>query len=343
MKMPWHKSALGIDVGARTIKGVQIRKSAKRVVMESCFVHDLAEHNAKYPEESRSKEALSALVETNSLGGLGIHSALSDENILRFDLSLPPIPQAEVEPAIRSELEARINFSIDDAVIDFVPNPSMAVSAQQKHYRVFVTQKSVVEDRIKMFEDAKLSMASIDSTMQAIEATLAHNGYLETKTSQVVIDFGESQTAVALVLGAALASVNVYPVASSTIHTALANHLNASYQETERVLRAQERTPEVQRLLAQHFQTLLQEINTSMLYFRELAYSKPVTRILVTGGASLLPELKTALYDQFGTDVEEINPLRAIDVEKPEVAQEIARHHSASFLSVAVGLALRGV
>ena len=123
--MSWlFKPTIGLDIGHRTLKALYLKKKGKKIVLDKYFFYDLAESNAKFPQISDLDETLRGLVEVTGLKTFGVSSCVDDSETSLFDLTLPKMPKADIEGAVASEVEPRLNFPIDDASISFTIHPS---------------------------------------------------------------------------------------------------------------------------------------------------------------------------------------------------------------------------
>jgi hypothetical protein len=72
---------------------------------------------------------------------------------------------------------------------------------------VYVAKKQLVAEQLALLKSAKLNPISMESDMLAAIEALHFNGYIEEKKSTVIIDLGDSQTTIALVVGGALGNL----------------------------------------------------------------------------------------------------------------------------------------
>jgi Tfp pilus assembly PilM family ATPase len=84
---------------------------------------------------------------------------------------------------------------------------------------------------------------------------------------------------------------------------------------------------------------LIDEIKSSIDYCTAQRDIPPIDRIVLTGGASQLPELPEQMADDLRLDITTGSPLGALDKSKSSIRDETLAE-AEPFLAVAVGLAL---
>lgn len=99
---------------------------------------------------------------------------------------------------------------------------------------------------------------------------------------------------------------------------------------------------QVSRVIRNALTSLLTEVRRSLQFFENQVSGKPVTRMVLTGGTSKLPNLDQFFSQELGFPVEILNPLNGITVNSKTVDEQ-SLHNCRELLGVGIGLALREV
>ncbi len=348
--MKWGaKIQVGLDVGGRTVKALQLRKKDDKVFLDKHLFYDLATSNKKFPLVSGLNETLAGLIEVSGFKNLGTSSCIDDSEIAKFDLSLPQIPKNEIADAVLGEVERRIHFPIEEASIDYKIVTDLKINTTGPIVvKAFCTRLSGIQAQIAMIESANLKPENIDVAMLANISMLAFNGYLEDESYSVIVDLGETRTSIALILGRTHLSTNSIQTSFGTINRKLAENTSITYMQAEeiklRVSQAQtEEQTEVSNIIEAVYLDLFRQIQKSMEFFKASTSGNAISKMLLFGGGSRFPSIATTLNSIFEIETIVVNPFRKIEIFNKEKENTEQIGLICSHMGTAVGLALRGL
>jgi Tfp pilus assembly PilM family ATPase len=180
--------------------------------------------------------------------------------------------------------------------------------------------------------------------MLAIIETLEFNNYLQDDISHLIVDLGEKGTSIGYVSGKVLSEVHVLPLGIYHLLQNIRQASGCSYLGAEAVLRSSDEDKHgSDNVIEEGWAELIKQIENSAHYFSESALSRPLKKVYLTGGGSQYPRIQQLMAEQLGLSVEVVDPFRLVDVLDNQVAAEIATQRAAPLMTVAMGLALRGV
>ncbi len=350
MKFNWRtKTSVGIDLGNRTVKALQLKKKADKVILDKHFFYDLANANPSFPAVSNLGSTLAGLVEVAGFKNLATSSCIDDSEVVRFDLSFPNIPKNEVAEAVKGEVEQRIHFPIDEASIEYkiITDPEKPTD-DVINVKAFCTRLASIKSQIQLLEKASLRPESIDIAMLANISTLAFNSYLEDDSFSVVIDLGETRTSIALLQGRTHLLSNIIQTAFGTINRRLAESMSLNYMQAEeiklRISQAQgEEQTEVSNIIEAVYLDLFRQLQKSMEFFKASTSGKSISRIYLIGGGSRFTSIATTISSIFELETILVNPFRNIEIFEKDKQNTEQIGLIASHLTTVVGLALRGL
>lgn len=325
------KISLGLDIGTSTIKLIALRLNNENA--ELCGFK--LEPATVELEQLITRILGSYEVKNINLSFSGPSTVIRYVNFLKMNI-------AEFKQALKFEAQKHIPFSLDEVNIDSLilkddlPDNKMLVL-------LAAVKKDLVNQRLKLFENIGVKIRVMDMDSLALINAFVFN------YSQG--DDLKNKTVAILNVGASGSSLNILecgiPRLSRDIHIA-GNSLTKRIQdvfgldfksaEEFKIRPDKERIDKLREVIKIGVTNLANEIRTSFDYF-ETQGASSVTKIFLSGGSSLSLDLKDALSNLLGIDVELWDPLARIIISEGIEPKEVRA--LAPQLGVAIGLALR--
>lgn len=363
------KKIVGLDMGQRAIKGVVLNKKRGRVFLENIFLYDFAETNPNYPNNSDIVSGLSTLTEVHGLTKYHAIFNLGGHNVNSFDLQLPEMPKKELQVIIAGEVEKHINYSIDKCSYDYKIYENEDEEDSVYKIKVYTTKLNKVKVNMKMLSSASLNPYIIDSDIEAITRMLDFNDYIKKNHCHILVDFGETQTLVALLLGSQLVSLTMINQSMGLINRKITKELSLSYQEGESYKKSIDLSiedvnegynktidlnkdveqnivneEEAQRIASTAFTEILTKIQENIDYLSEFHFKKwPVAAFYFTGGGSACKGLCEVFEEYYKVPCIIPNPFKNIELSSKSEIRESLIFENMNTMAISVGLALRGV
>lgn len=340
-----RKRILGLDLGARSLKGVVLARRGKEVVLEDYFYYDLREAPGEAMPDTG--EVLSALVDGAGLRNRQVACALPDKEVQIANFRFPSMKPDEMRAVVLNELEGRLGEAARDLSVDYVEVPRPA--GREVDVKAHFAKLELVRARADLLTFAKLRPVALESDMQATLEALRFGGYVSEQGAQVVVDVGETHTSVALVLQGELHAVTVKPNGAGDINASLMQEFQWTYKDSELLklsykMEKEEAAQSTEgKLVEQGYYEIILGIHDTVAYFKASNKDQILQNVLLTGGGSLQPGVAALVEQSLNIPVVQTNPLRNVQI-FPKRGQEDERlPHLSGLLHVAVGLALRGV
>ena len=350
--MNWFKKPLlGVDLGSRTVKGVQLKKEkGGRVSLTGHFFQDLAKVSEDFPSRVNRDESLRAALEVQRLGSCPAAGAILDSEVLTFTLELPKMNEKELAKVVPQEVAELAGVVLEEHSIDFVIPQTQPENPEAMSVRAFCVKRETVVKQMKFLSEAALKPAAIETEMMAVSSMLEFNGYLDPKEVVMVIDLGESHITSALISDGVVALTRNHEASIGSVNQALKNQYNLGYEAAESAkveydfLSAQEDNP-VSRVMDEVFTGIFKSVKDAVEFYRECPESfGRIDRIFLIGGGSQIKGIDKIHQMIFKIPTTVVNPFRNIDIftnldqnEHDEVVR------LAPFMAAAVGLALGSI
>ncbi len=356
------QAKLGLDIGSRFIKLAQSGTSSQGLQLVNVgyaatplgSVTDGVINNAE-----AIGEALTQIVKHFHFKEKKVVCSLPGRAVVIRQVSVPGVNlnDKEIRGAALSEVERFLPFPLDEMEYDYEVLGEMQQGEVKQTSVLFVAaHREAVQRRIEAAHVAGLESVEIDVDpfvllRSVVESSLFDDQDTFTQTF-LLIDMGATSTSLNILKNGVLRFTRVFAVGGDTLTHAIESGYGLTYLEAEKLKREkavafidEERAPiteeerDAHELVRPHIETLALEIRRSLAYYTSKYRGEGVTKILLTGGGSLLRGVAAFFEEDLGIPVAYANPLKNIfyigDMKDEAVAK------MAPYMGVALGLAMR--
>jgi type IV pilus assembly protein PilM len=324
--------AVGLDIGSRFVKLVELSGSAKAPKVARVVVRERPTGSG--PE---ADEALSALVAdlfaTTKMPKDDVCVSFDAGSTVLREITVPFREDDQIAKVVRFEAENHLHGrAIEDVVVNWVKTGETREGSQ---LLVFASPKADLAHRLQVLENAGIQPASVDLDATALYTACHAAGVFAEHRNVVVIEVGARTTNLLVVSDGALRLVRSFLAGAEGVGSALRGDLEhlPPAEASARALRGPGPDPEA--LIVPAAQAApapgeapksLASLESDAAESRRLDFAKkvqrevarsltasrgrtPPERILVAGGGSLLPGLRESLAEHFGLPVEPLDVL----------------------------------
>ena len=351
-------SAVGIDIGSSSIKVVEIKKSKGKVSLQTYGMISLGSYAdtdiGKITNLPPEKIAL-AVKEVLKQSGVVTNSAaisLPIQSSLIFSVELPSqIKEGEIASIIPTEARKYIPVPITEVSLDWFLIPQRETSFEESHnpniQNIEQPKKEVLvvaiqNDAISKFKVIS-EQSSLDVSFFEIEIFSSIRANLEHELSLVLlVDMGASRTKLSLVEFGIVKSFHTIPRGGADITDAISKSLNIPFGKAEEKkkefgLYGDPTEKDLASIIKVHIDYIFSETNNVLLGY-ERKYNQAVSKVILTGGGSMLKGLKEVASGNFKSEIETGNPFSKVGA--PEFLEKVLENIGPEF-AIAIGLALR--
>ncbi|OGH87655.1 MAG: hypothetical protein A3J93_04010 [Candidatus Magasanikbacteria bacterium RIFOXYC2_FULL_42_28] len=358
---------LGVDLGAGGIKLVELKKIKGRPVLntygltsEPQDVHGLANTAVVGPTADTSKSPVSeetigeyanllksVCKQSHVLGKIATVS-LPVSSVFHAAVNLPILKKENALPALKSEVRKLLPRPIEEMALDYQVLP-VKDGAESQTYLVNAVPRDIVAIYTQIFKRAGLELDALEPESLALARSLVGRDNAVT----MLLDIGRERSNFFIVEDGVVVTHTSVETGGAKVNEILAKNWNlaealaeqAKFDSFSNLMSLPKTAPELLvagQMLAPVILPIIKEIEYNFdLYSRRNgnASHRP-EKIILTGGASMLPTLTDAIADKFKIKCYVGDPWGRVvyqDGLKPALRKVGPR------LSVAIGLALRGV
>lgn len=341
-----------IDLGTMTVRVGLYRPHDRGLMLTGFSVAEMPSDGGD--ETARTGAIVSALrtaLTGVDRGALTLSYAISGQTVFTRFVKLPPSPPDRVAQMVRFEAQQNVPFPMADVVWDY---QLMRQSPESDLEAIIVAIKADMLDRLNA---AVVSVARLPQRVDVAPLALFNAvrfNYADWRESLLVLDIGAKSTNL-IFIEEGKAFVRGVPIAGNQITQALAKDMNLTTEEAEALKRskgfvglggayedpADDEAARASKVIRGAMTRLHSEVTRSVNFYKGQQGGSEPTRVLLTGGSSVLPYMNLFFQDKLGIPVETFNPFRNVAVGPGVDRGSLSR--SAHLLGETVGVALREV
>jgi type IV pilus assembly protein PilM len=351
-------SAVGIDIGSSAIKVVEIKKRGGKAVLEtygSIALGSYAEVDVGRVTNLPIEKTVEALKEVLKQSGVTTTSSafsIPVQSSLIFTIQLPSqVQENEVASIIPTEARKYIPVPITEVSLDYFILPKKESSFEEANNpelpsvlpeKTEVLVVAIQNDAVSKYRSI-VSQCSLEAGFFEIEVFSSVRANFEHELSLVLLmDFGASSTKLSLVEFGMVKNHHTINRGGADISASISQSLSIPFPKAEEMKKefGLFENP-VEKSLADiikvHIDYIFSETNNVLLGY-EKKYNRTISKVIFTGGGSLLKGLKEVASNNFRAEIEIGHPFSKVGA--PEFLGKVLETTGPEF-AVALGLALR--
>ena len=346
------RQLVGLDIGSSGIKLVQLKESRGRYILQKFGFKPLEPEvivDGTVMDEGRVVSAIKELFEETNVKVRQVAVSISGHAVIIKKISLPPMPDEELEGQVRLAAEQYIPFDINEVNIDFsvLPSSEAAGDSQGEMSIILVAaKKDKVNELTELVKGAGLFPLVMDVDAFAIENMHAVNYPVSQEDTTALVNIGASVMNINIVRGGTSLFTRDIPIGGNRYTEAIQREMGTSYEEAEETKKggrsAGSNQAAVTTVVDSVNAEVASEIARTIDYFKSTMSDADVQHVLLCGGGAQVKGLVTQLRDRMQAVVEVANPFGEIDTSGSDFDQN-ALAELAPLAAVGVGLALRSV
>jgi type IV pilus assembly protein PilM len=338
MRLRRVKSLIGLDVGARAVKAVELTWDGGPVITGFGY--------AELPGPEAVPETVQRVLRENEFHTRRVVTSVSGKAVIVRYLTMYRMTPEDLRNAIRYEADKYIPFDVDEVVLDCQPFQADGLTdlaTNEMRVLLVACKRAVIDEQLRVLAAAGLHPEIVDVDVfalgNAFETAVRRGPEAGTRVSALV-DVGASKTSVNLVRAGTSLFTREIHAGGDAFSAAIASRLGLKQAEAESL--KQSPGPDADRVrgaVAPAVDDLAAEIRLSFEYF-ENQFDLGIDEVLLSGGGARLVHLDEDLSRTFDRPTMPWDPTGDLPIASGSVDVDSLREH-VSELAVAVGLASR--
>lgn len=333
----------GLDIGTTAIRLVELHGSGQiRTLAKYAYIpidSKIVMSDAK-SDQQKLAQAITELLNQSKMTTRNVAVGIPSQRVFTTLIDFDSLPPAELAKSIRYQADSLIPTPLDDSKLDW----QMIGESPKEPGKVEVLLSSVpnsfIESRLDMLEGVGLNVIAFEPDNLAMARALLPR---DVTAPQMVIDVGSKSADLVITMNGEPRLTRSIPTGIEAIIRAAAQNLNIDDKQAQQFvfkfgLSKDKLEGQIYQAVISTVELLMAEIEKSMKFFQTRYGNVQIERIIVTGGASALPEFPLYVANKFNMNVEIGNSWRNVAF-SPDRQNELLS--VANQFGVAVGLAER--
>jgi type IV pilus assembly protein PilM len=333
----------GLDIGSTAVRLVELRGSGPQKTLVK-YAYAPIDGNLAMSDSKADRQKLAAaiheLVDKSRVSTRNVAVGLPSLRVFTTVADIDKMPGSELGKAIHYQADSLIPTPVEESKIDWALLGDSPKEAGKIEILLSSIPNSFIEQRLDMLEAIGLNVIAFEPDNLALTRALVQPGVNE---PQIIIDAGRKSTDIVIIMNGAPRLTRAIPTGMEALVKAAAQNLSIEETQAEQFvykfgLSKDKLEGQVYQAIIGTIDVITNEIDKSMKFFQSRYPQTKLERLIVTGGASVLPELPLHIANKFNLNVEIGNAWR-------NVAYSADRQDEVAALSnqfgVAAGLAER--
>lgn len=333
----------GLDIGTTAIRVVQLSGSGDTKVLSRYgympIEANIASSDAAADRQKVAK-SISELIRASGISAKNVAVGLPAQRVFTTVMDMDRLSQSEIAQSIQLQADSLIPTLVSESKIDWAVVGDSPTDPNKVEVLLSSVVNDYVEARLDMLETIGLNVIAFEPDTMAITRSLIPG---DAQGMHLLLDVGSQTTDLVACIGGAPRLTRSIPTGLQAILKAAMQNLNIDANQAEQFvtkfgLSKDKLEGQIYNSIIGTVDVLASEIEKSIKFVASRYPNNPVERIIVTGGASTLPEFPLYIANKFGISVEIGNAWRNVSfpADKQNELLSISNH-----FSVAVGLAER--
>ncbi|NDD84812.1 type IV pilus assembly protein PilM [bacterium] len=333
----------GLDIGTTAIRVVELHGGGKvRGIARYGSVPvegNLAQSDAN-ADQQRLVQFIKQAINDAKINTRNVAVGVPSNRVFTTVIDIDKLSPEELTKTIRFQADSLIPTAIEDSKIDW----ALLGDSPKEQNKVEILLSSVtndfIEKRLDLLESIGLNVIAFEPESLALTRALLAP---DMATPQMVLDIGSKSTDLVIAMNGAPRLTRSMPIGTDALVKAAMQNLSIDEKQATQFvfkfgLSKDKLEGQIYAAIGATVDILLTEIEKSIKFFQARYSTVRLERIIVSGGASALPEFPLFIANKFGVSVEIGNAWRnvAYPQEKENELLSVSNH-----FAIAAGLAER--
>jgi type IV pilus assembly protein PilM len=340
------KNLVGVDIGASSIKVVQLKANRKNLSVIRYGYAPLPPQtiiDGHIMSSGVVTETLLRLFSDNKIQQKDIAVGVYGQSVIVRKITVPMMTPEELEEQINWEAEQHIPFDIKVMSIDYEVLRKRP-EAGQMDLLLVAAKKDEINDYASILREARLRPLIVDINAFTIQNIFEQQMGLPQDGTIALLNVGAAVSSLNIVSHGVSAFTREITNAGNAITEEIQKQCSVPYEQAEAYKCGGGPTQivpqEVHQIIASACEGLAGEIQRSLDFYLATSGEGEITKIFVSGGSAYLAPLCKAIEKRARVPVMLFDPMAQLQVD-PKFVNEAEMRSRASQLVVALGLSLR--
>ena len=333
----------GLDIGTTNIRLVQLHGGGKAKTLAKYAYTPvdsrIAQSDAK-ADQQKLIQVIRDLLNEAKITTRNVAVGIPSQKVFTTVVDMERLSPDELGKTIQYQADSMIPTPLKESKLDWALLGDSPADKTKVEVLLTSVTNAFIEGRLDMLESIGLNVIAFEpDTMALARAVVASDAM----TPQMVLDIGSKSTDLVIIMNGAPRLTRSIPTGAEAIIKSAMQNLNIDEKQAQQFvfkfgLSKDKLEGQIHQAIIGTIDILMSEIEKSIKFFQARYTQAKLDRIIVTGGASTLPELPLYIANKFGVNVEIGNAWRNISFPADRQNELLA---VSNYFAVAAGLAER--
>ena len=336
-------SFFGLDIGTTAIRLVQLRDTGQtKTLVKYAYVPidvKLAQSDSK-ATQGQLAQVIARLVSEAGVDTKNVAVGLPSSRVFTTVADVDRLPMNELAKSIMFQADSLIPTPPAESKLDWALIGDSPKDKNKLEILLSSVPNKFVEDRLDMIESIGLNVVAFEPDSLAVARAMTPFGSPE---PQLVLDVGQLSTDLVVTMDGVPRLARSIPTGVEAIVRAAQQNLNVDDKQAQQFVfkfgaNKEKLEGQVYQAIIGTIDLLMGEVEKSIKFFQARYPEAKLDHVIVTGGASTIPEFPLHIANKFGVNVEIGNAWRNVAFAADRQNELLAVSNQ---FGVAVGLAER--
>lgn len=340
------KKVIGLDIGSSQTKMVELSTGKNRKLLNYGLSKVLPDAivEGEIIDREAVLDSIRSLIENKGFTTKDVVIGLAGRDVIIKRITMDRMSEADTREQIKWEAEQYVPFDINEVSLDFdIVNPNFGENQQEV---ILVAAKNeLISNLSALLKELNLNPIIVDTTAFAIQNVFEYNYTPAADEIVCLIHIGAGMTVINVIKGgSSLSARDVYYGVNAFI-SKLQKEVGFNYEDAANAVKGTIPVGASQDSVQGVFESFVSDLGTqierSLQFLSSVTGEEKVSRMYLSGGGSLIPNLLEYLKRRLGIPIELINPFKNI-IYDPTIFGPEGVDVIGPILAQVTGLALRG-
>lgn len=342
------KSVVGLDIGSSALKAVELRPARGGFELTHLGFQNLQSDtivDGHIIDLNHVSDTINRIWTEQGIKTNQVATSLSGHAVIVKKITMPTMPDEELDEQIHWEAEQYIPFDINDVNL-YHEIMGRDPSGQSMDVLLVACKRDKIAQFTQVISQAGKQPVIVDVDAFALQNAYEVNYNPPPNLTVALLDIGASVMTMNIVRGNVSIFTRDISAGGNQYTDLLQKELDLTFDQAEALKRGAEfnmdrSMQEAMPAIDSVSEMLALEISRTLDFFRATAVDSPnIDRMLIAGGSSKVVNLTNYLSEKFQMPVERFDAFRSIRFDHKKIDEEYLKELSPN-MAIAVGLAIR--
>lgn len=302
-------SFFGLDIGTTAIRLVQLRNTGQtKTLVKYAYVPidvKLAQSDSK-ATQGQLAQVIAKLVSEAGVDTKHVAVGLPSSRVFTTVADVDRLPMNELGKSIMFQADSLIPTPPAETKIDWALIGDSPKDKNKLEILLSSVPNKFIEERLDLIESIGLNVIAFEPDSLAIARAMTANGSTE---PQLVLDVGQLSTDLVIVMNGVPRLARSIPTGVDAIVRSAQQNLNVDDKQAQQFVfkfgaNKEKLEGQVYQAIIGTIDILVGEIEKSIKFFQTRYPDVALNKVIVTGGASTIPDFPLHIANKFGVNVE---------------------------------------